>query len=425
MVLVLLSFIAAALLLGLPIFIALALGSFFGVGVLTSTPPVVIAQRLFAGIDNFTLMAIPYFVLAAELMRAAGIADRLINLAKVLVGWLPGGLAAAGVVACVFFGAISGSSPATLAAVGSIMIVALVRAGYSENFSIGLMTTAGSLGIIIPPSITLIVYGAVTGTSIGQLFAAGFLPGFMIAGMLIVYCVIMGWWNGIPLDPRPSFREIGIAFRHAGPGLGLPVLLLGGIYSGAFTPTESAAVAVAYGLIVGVFVYRTIDMPSLVRILRDSGLVSATLLLIVAGASALSWLLASQGLIAKIATHILTLSDEPWIILLLFNIVLIISGLFLDAVSAVIILAPLMVKVTSAIGIDPVHFGIITLVNVELGMMTPPVGLNLFVACAITRKPLHRVAIAIIPSALIVLLGLIMVTYLPWISMALPNALYK
>ncbi len=424
MAVVLLSFVVATLLLALPIFIALSFSSFFGVGVLTNTPPVVIAQRMFAGIDNFTLMAIPYFILASELMRAAGIADRLINLAKVLVGWLPGGLAAAGVIACVFFGAISGSSPATLAAVGSIMIVAMVRAGYSEYFSIGLMTTAGSLGIIIPPSITLIVYGAVTGTSIGQLFAAGFLPGFMIAGMLVVYCMIMGWWNGIPLDQRPTLKEIGIAFKRAALGLGLPVLLLGGIYSGIFTPTESAAVAVAYGLIVGVFVYRTIDMQSLVRILRDSGLISATLLLIVAGASALSWVLASQGLITKISSDILNLSDEPWIILLLFNLVLIVSGFFLDAVSAVIVLAPLMVNVTSAIGIDPVHFGIITLVNVELGMMTPPVGLNLFVACAITGKPLHRIAIAIVPSALIVLIGLVLVTYIPWISMTIPNMLY-
>ncbi|MCE7027141.1 TRAP transporter large permease [Jiella avicenniae] len=422
---ILLTLVGATLLIGVPIFLALALTAFLGIGLFTSTPPVIVAQRLFAGIDNFTLMSIPFFVLAADLMRVAGIADRLIRLARVLVGWLPGGLAASGVVACLFFGSISGSSPATLAAVGSIMICALIKAGYPERFSIGLMTTAGSLGIVVPPSITLIIYGAVTGTSIGQLFAAGLVPGIMLAAMLIAYCGYAGWRYAVPLEPRPSAGEVGRAFKDAGFGLGLPVLLLGGIYTGVFTPTESAAVAVAYGLVVGMLVYRSIDLPALGRVLKESGLVSATLLLIAAGASALSWLLASQGIVGDVAAQVLGTTDNPALILLLFNLVLIVAGCFLDGTSAVIILAPLMLKIISSVGIDPVHFGIVTLVNVELGMMTPPVGLNLFVACAITRKPIHFVALAVLPSTLIVLLGLLVITYVPWISMVLPDALYR
>ncbi|WP_108660448.1 TRAP transporter large permease [Acuticoccus kandeliae] len=425
MPLIILALVCGGLLVGVPIFVALALSAFLGVGIFTSSPTVVVAQRLFAGIDNFTLMSIPFFVLAAELMRVAGIAERLLRLARVLVGWLPGGLAASGVVACLFFGSISGSSPATLAAIGSIMIVALIQAGYPERFSIGLMTTAGSLGIVIPPSITLIIYGAVTGTSIGQLFAAGLLPGLLLAGMLIIYCGFSGWLYRVPLEARPSGREILSAIKDASFGLGLPVILLGGIYTGVFTPTESAAVAVFYGLVVGVFIYRTISLRTLVTVLRETGLVSATLLLIAAGASALSWMLASQGIVSSVANSVLSSTDNPLLILLLFNIVLIVAGCFLDGTSAVIILAPLMLKIINAVGVDPVHFGIITLVNVELGMMTPPVGLNLFVACAITRKPIHIVALAVIPSTLIVLLGLMIITYVPWISMALPNALYR
>ncbi|MDJ0951522.1 MAG: TRAP transporter large permease [Alphaproteobacteria bacterium] len=416
--------LAAFLLSGLPIFASLTLVVFVCLIVFTDVTPVVVPQRMFAGIDNFTLSAIPFFILAAELMRIGGLADRLIALARVLVGFMPGGLAMAAVLSCVFFASISGSSPATLAAVGTTMIPVLIKAEYGRAFTVGLLTTAGSLGIVIPPSITLIIYGAVTGTSIGQLFAAGVLPGIMLGAMLMAYCYIHAKRRGIPREPVPTFREVVHAVRRAAWGIGLPVLLLGGIYSGVFTPTESAAVAVVYGLFVGTLIYRELGIREIVEILRSTGLLSATLLLITAGASAFSWLLASQGIPTELAEQVIGLTDDPVYVLLLFNLVLLVAGFFLDGASAVIILAPLMEPIVRSLGVDPVHFGIITLVNVEIGMMTPPVGLNLFVACAISGLAIHQVTRAVIPTVLIMLVGLMIISYIPLISLALPRLLY-
>ncbi|NNE83975.1 MAG: TRAP transporter large permease [Alphaproteobacteria bacterium] len=419
-----LGILAAALLVGTPIFVALALTVFVLLGWQASVPLPVVPQRMFAGIDNFTLMSIPLFILAAELMRIGGLAERLVDLARVLVGWFPGGMAFAAVLACVFFASVSGSSPATLAAIGTIMIPAMLAAGYDKRFTVGLVTTAGSLGIVIPPSITLIIYGAVTGTSIGRLFAAGILPGILLGGMLAAYCYIHARRTGMAFALPPAWRECWQALRRAAWGLGLPVVLLGGIYSGIFTPTESAAIACVYGLMVGVIVYRQIGLTDLGSILRNAGLLSATLLLITAGASAFSWLLASQGIPARLAAEVLTLSDSRFGLLLLFNLVLLVAGCFLDGASAVIILAPLMEPIARSVGVDPVHFGIVTLINVEIGMLTPPVGLNLFVACHISGLPITSVARAVLPSLGVLLLGLVLITYVPWISMVIPGLIY-
>ena len=419
-----LPLLAGLLLTGLPIFAALGLCVFFLLWWFTGVPLTIVPQRYFGGIDSFTLMAIPFFILAAEFMRAGGMAERLVSFSRVLVGWLPGGLAMAGVLACAFFGAISGSSPATLAAIGSIVIPVLIKSGYSVPFSVGLITTAGSLGIVIPPSITFVIYGAVTGTSIGRLFAAGLLPALMVVSMLIVYCYIKARREGFEWSSPPPLREIAMAARKAAWGLGLPVIILGGIYSGVFTPTESAAVAAVYGFVVGAFIYRQLDVPATMAALRTAGLLSATLLLITASASAFSWLLASQGIPGMLSREIIGWSDEPWVILLLFNVILLIAGCFLDGASALIILAPLMVDVVQQIGIDPVQFGVIAAMNVEIGMMTPPVGLNLFVAVSITGMGILQVARAVIPTVLIMTVGLMLVSYIPWISMALPNYLY-
>lgn len=416
--------LALTLLVGLPIFLALALTVFILLSLFTDINLMIVPQRMFAGINNFTLMSIPFFILAAELMRIGGIAERLIDLAKVMVGWLPGGLPAAAVLSCVFFATLSGSSPATVAAIGSIMIPALVAAGYGKMFSVGLLTTAGTLGPIIPPSITLIIYGAVTGTSIGQLFVAGILPGLVIAAMLMAYCSFHAIRVGAPREPMPSLGSVIAALRRAGWGLGLPVILLGGIYSGVFTPTESAAVACVYGLFVGAFIYRRVGWRELADILRDAGLLSASLLLITAGASAFSWLLASQGFPTELAKYVLTLTDERWTLLLLFNLVLLVAGCFLDGASAVIILSPLMQPIAASFGIDPVHFGIITLINVSVGMITPPVGLNLFVACAIAHMSLQEVFRSVLPTLAILMVALALVTYVESISMILPRLLY-
>lgn len=424
MITALLPLFFAVLLLGLPIFAALAFAVFLAIDFFGTTNPVIVPMRMFTGMNNFSLMAIPFFILAAELMRIGGLSNRLIELAKALVGWVPGGLAAATVLSCLFFGSISGSSPATVVAIGSIMFPALVAAGYDKRFAIGLIATAGTLGPIVPPSIALIIYGSVTGTSVGRLFAAGLLPAILIASLLIAYCIVYASFKGYARAPFPSLREILAAVKSAAWGLGLPIILLGGIYSGVFTPTESAAVACVYGLFVGMVIYRTIGWRELRDTLRNSGLTSATLLLITAGASAFSWLLAITGTPTQLASQVLSLTNEPVLVMALFNIVMIVAGFFLDSASAIIVLSPLLQPIAAQVGVDPVHFGIITLVNFSVGMITPPVGLNLFVAMAISKMSLTEVFKACIPLIVMMLIALIILTYVPWFSTWVPSLIY-
>ena len=424
MITALLPIFFAVLLLGLPIFASLAFAVFLAIDFFGTTNPVIVPMRMFTGMNNFSLMAIPFFILAAELMRIGGLSGRLIELAKSLVGWVPGGLAAATVLSCLLFGAISGSSPATVVAIGSIMFPALVAAGYDKRFAIGLIATAGTLGPIVPPSIALIIYGSVTGTSVGRLFAAGLLPAILIASLLIAYCMVYSSFKGYARAPFPTLREIAAAVKSAAWGLGLPVILLGGIYSGIFTPTESAAVACMYGLFVGMVVYRTIGWRELLGTLRNSGLTSATLLLITAGASAFSWLLAITGTPTQLASQVLSLTDHPVQVMALFNVVMIVAGFFLDSASAIIVLSPLLQPIAAQVGVDPVHFGIITLVNFSVGMITPPVGLNLFVAMAISRMSLLEVFRACIPLIALMFIALIVLTYVPWFSTWVPSLIY-
>jgi len=379
---------------------------------------------MFAGMNNFTLMAIPFFILAADLMRFGGISRRLIDFANSLVGWITGGLAMTGVLACTFFAAISGSSPATVAAIGSLMIPALIKAGYDKGFSVGLITTAGSLGILIPPSITFILFGAVTGTSIGELFLAGFIPGIFLSILFVIYCYINAKRRGYTPAPKPKLKELYVAFKRASWGLAMPIMILGGIYGGIFTPTEAAAVAVAYGFFVGIFIYKELDFATIKKILCSAGLLSGSLLLITAGASCFSWLIASQGLPTKLAAGVLGFSQEPVVVLLLFNLLLLVTGSFLDGASTVIILGALLASIAQKLGVDPVHFGVIMVVNMEIGMMTPPVGLNIFVGSGISKMPLMKVVKSVIPTVLIMLVGLLIISYVPKLSLWLPELFY-
>lgn len=412
------------LLLGLPIYASLAMSVMAVMYFFGGADPVIVPMRMFSGINNFSLMAIPFFILAAELMRVGGLSKRLIELAQALVGWVPGGLAAATVLSCLFFGSISGSSPATVVAIGSIMFPALVAAGYGKRFAIGLITTAGTLGPIVPPSIALIIYGAVTGTSVGKLFAAGLLPAILIGLLLIACCVIYALVKGYPREKFPSIGDIISAVKSSAWGLGLPFILLGGIYSGMFTPTESAAVACVYGWFVGSVIYKRVGTGELLKILKNTGLISSTLLLITAGASAFSWLLAITGTPTQLAGQVLSITDSPGQITALFNVVMVVAGFFLDSASAIIVLSPLLQPIAAQVGIDPIHFGVITLVNFSVGMLTPPVGLNLFVAMSISKMPLHEVFKACLVFILVMFLALIMITYIPWISTAIPNMIY-
>lgn len=412
------------LLFGLPIFAALALTVTLTLYFFGAIDPLVVPMRMFSGMNNFSLMSIPFFILAAELMRIGGLSDRLIDLARALIGWLPGGLGAATVLSCLFFGSISGSSPATVIAIGTIMYPALVSAGYDKRFAIGLIATAGTLGPIVPPSIALIIYGSVTGTSVGKLFAAGLVPAILIASILILYSCLYSLKMRYPREKFPTAGEIWVAIKRSLWGLGLPVILLGGIYSGMFTPTESAAAACLYGWFVGAVIYRTISLSSLFEILRNTGLLSGTLLLITAGASAFSWILASTGAPTMLATKVLAGTTSPVSIMALFNVIMLVAGAFLDSASAIIVLAPLMQPIAAQVGVDPIHFGIITLVNLSVGMLTPPVGLNLFVAMGIARMSLFQVFRAALPTIFLMVFALILITYIPWLSMVIPNALF-
>jgi C4-dicarboxylate transporter, DctM subunit len=412
------------LLFGLPIFAALAMSVALVFYFIGGIDPVVVPMRMFSGMNNFSLMSIPFFILAAELMRIGGLSDRLIGLARAVIGWLPGGLAAAAVVACLMFGSISGSSPATVIAIGTIMYPAMVAAGYDKFFSIGLITTAGTLGPIVPPSIALIIYGSVTGTSVGKLFAAGLLPALLIGGILITYACVYSAHKGYPRDAFPTVRSIFTAFKRAAWGLGLPVILLGGIYTGVFTPTESAATACLYGWFVGAVVYRSISFRDTLVVLRNTGLISGPLLLITAGASAFSWLLASTGAPSDLATYILAGTDNPVVVVALFNVILLVAGCFLDSASAIIILGPLMQPIAAHVGVDPIHFGIIMLVNLSVGMLTPPVGLNLFVAMGVAKMTLFQIFRAALPTIVLMLGALIVLSYVPFFSMLLPSLMF-
>ena len=412
------------LLLGIPIFAALAMAVFLTLQFFGNIDPVIVPMRMFTGVNNFALMAIPFFILAAELMRVGGLSNRLIELAKSLVGWVPGGLAAATVLACLFFGSISGSSPATVVAVGAIMFPALVAAGYDKRFAVGLIATAGTLGPIVPPSISFIIYGSVTGTSVGRLFAAGLIPSLLVAAVLIAYCIVYASFKKYERSPFPSLREIYTAFKESLWGLGLPVILLGGIYSGIFTPTEAAAVACMYGLFVGAVIYRSISLRDLALTLRSAGLMSATLLLITAAASAFSWILSVGGAPAQLANYMLSLSDNSVVVTALLNLVMLVAGFVLDGASATIVLAPLLLPIAQKVGIDPVHFGVITAVNFSVGMITPPVGLNLFVAMAISKMSLPDIFRGTLPFIGMMLIALIIISYVPWMSTWLPSLLY-
>lgn len=417
--------LSVLLVLGLPIFLALASTLTVYLGVATDIPLTILPQRMFAGIDNFTLTAIPFFNLAAEVMRAGKLADRLIGVARLATGFMPGGLGIAAVLACMMFACISGSSPATVIGVGAVLYPALVQAGYSKRFSCGLITTVGSLGILIPPSVTFIIYGVATGTSVGALFAAGVVPGLLVGGMFMVYCVIYARRHDVKADPIPSASQIFAALRNSIWVLLLPVLVLGGIYGGVFTPTEAAAVAASYSIFLALVVHRTLSWRALGPVLARTGLVSGVLLLIIAGASAFAWLITSQDVPQNVTRWVLGISNDKYVVLLLLNALLLVMGCFIESASAIVILMPIIMPIAQKLDINLVHFGVVFTMNMEVGMVTPPVGLNLIVAKMITGLPLIEIVRSSLPMLVILLIGLLIVSYVPAISMTLPHLMFS
>ncbi len=381
-----------------------------------------IAQGLVTSIDSFPLMAVPFFILAGDLMGHGGLSKRLLNVGNVFFGRFTGGLAIIAVVTCMFFAAISGSGPATVAAVGAILLPAMFREGYPKEFSIGLVASAGCMGIIIPPSIPMVIYATSSNASISKMFLAGVIPGVLIGVALIAVAYFTSRKNNYRGDPKTySAREIFATINDAKWALLVPVIILGGIYGGVFTPTEAAAVGVIYGFIVGVFVYKELKFKDLYRIIAGSALTSASVMIIVGTATIFGRVLAIERIPVMIAEYIVQLTSSPMMILLLINVLLLFVGMFMETLAAIIILTPILLPVVVAVGVDPVHFGIVMIVNLAIGLVTPPVGVNLFVGARVGGSTLEAVSKGSIPFLIAMFIILLLVTYVPWLSLFLPE----
>jgi C4-dicarboxylate transporter DctM subunit len=412
------------MLIGMPIAVALGLSSLVTILLFGKDSLASLTLKLFETSEHFTLLAIPFFILGGAFMTTGGVARRMIRFAIACVGHLRGGLAISSVLACMLFAAVSGSSPATVVAVGSIVIAGMQRAGYTLPFAAGVVCNAGTLGILIPPSIVMVVYGATTETSVGKLFMAGVVPGIVLGVMLMVAIYVRATMLDLPRQPRASLREVVVAGRDSMWGLLLIVIILGGIYGGVFTPTEAAGVAAVYAFFIAVFVYRDVGWRKVPTVLIDAAKVTVMLMFIIANALLFAHVLTTERIPQAIAEHILSWGMPAWGFLIVVNILLLAAGNFMEPTGIILILAPILFPIATQLGIDPVHLGIIMVVNLEIGMVTPPVGLNLFVTAGITKMSIGQVVRAALPWLMVLLSFLVIVTYVPSIALWLPNLLF-
>lgn len=413
----------ACLALGLPIAVSLGLSSLATILLFSDQTLLSLTQRFFSAIQIYPLLSIPFFILAGTLMTTGGVARRMIEFANALVGHFRGGLAMAAVLACAFFAAVSGSSPATVVAVGGIMIAGMEKSGYSKEFAAGLICNAGTLGILIPPSIVMVVYGAVTETSIGGLFIAGIVPGIMLTLFYLAAIAVIARRRNLPRQPRAPLRERMRTAREAFWGLLLIVIILGGIYAGVFTPTEAAAVSAVYAFVIALFVYRDIGFKELPKVLAESARLTSMLMFIIANAYLFGFVLTTEQIPQAASAWVADLGLPSWGFLIVVNLLLLLAGNFMEPTSVVLILAPIIFPIATSLGIDPIHLGIIIVLNMEIGLITPPVGLNLFVTSGIANMTLERVVRAAIPWLLVLVIALVIVTYVPTVSLALPGLL--
>ncbi len=402
---------------GVPIAVAIGLASIIGIEIQGRLPLLLVAQRMFAGLDSFPLMAIPLFILAGNLMSEGGISARLVDLAKSLVGGVQGGLACTCVLTCMIFASVSGSSVATTFAIGSILIPAMVKHGYPTPMAASIQASSAELGVLIPPSIPLILYGVATETSIGRLFLAGIGPGVLIAAALMATVFIMCKIRGLGREDGNDRPPFATALFRALPALAVPVVIIGGIYSGIFTPTEASAAAVAAALVVGIGFYRELNLGNLPAILRRTVVSTSAIMLIISAAALFSFLISRSGLPTQIAEWVSSVFTTRVSFLLAINVLLLVVGMFVETSAAILVLAPIFAPVAAAYGIDPVHFGVMVVVNLALGMITPPLGVNLFAACAVAKIPVERIIPQLLWFVLVVLACLMLVTYIPAISL--------
>ncbi|QHJ70066.1 TRAP transporter large permease [Planococcus halotolerans] len=409
---------ALLLILTVPIGIAIGLSTLITIMYTGSLPVEFLAKELITSVDSFPLMAVPFFILAGEIMGKGGISERLFNVANALVGNRTGGFAIATIVTCMFFAAISGSGPATVAAIGGIMIPAMVRQGYDIKFATAVVAAAGSIGVIIPPSIPMVIYGVTGSVSIGDLFIAGIVPGILVGLSMIIWAYFYSKRKGYKgLEEKTSFKKIGVAFWEAKWALLIPIIILGGIYGGYFTPTEAAVIAVVYGLFAAMVLYRALKFRDLPKVIIDSALTTATVLIIVGTANAFGRLLTIEQVPNQIAEAMLSISTNQYVIILLIMLLLLVVGMFMDTLAAIIILTPILLPIAVQIGYDPVHFGILMVVNLAIGFFTPPVGVNLFVASGISGVSIESLSRAVLPFVLSMIITLLFLTFVPAITM--------
>ncbi|HEY0527064.1 MAG TPA: TRAP transporter large permease subunit [Stellaceae bacterium] len=413
----------ALMLTGMPISISLGLTVLTFLFTMTQVPIASVALKLFTGIENFSIMAIPFFILAGNFLTHGGVARRMIKFTTSLVGHWPGGLGLAGVVACGLFAAIAGSSVATVVAIGSIILPAMVQHGYPKRFGAGVITTSGALGILVPPSIILVLYGVSTNTSIGALFMAGVIPGVLLTIVLGTLTWFIALRNGYPRMERATWAERFYAFRESLWGLLLVGIVLGGIYSGAFTPTEAAAVSAVYAFVIAVFVYKDMPLRRVPKVLLDSANMSAMLLYIITNAVLFSFLMTSENIPQAMAEWMISKEFSVWAFLLIVNIVLLLAGNVMEPTSILLIMAPILLPLVTRLGIDPIHFGILMAVNMEVGLCHPPVGLNLYVASGVANMGITELTVAVMPWLIAMLLFLGVITYVPAISLWFPRLL--
>ncbi|MFM1655140.1 TRAP transporter large permease [Brevibacillus sp. B_LB10_24] len=415
------------IILNIPVAIALGLAALITIFFTTDLPLGIITQKAFTSLDSFPLMAIPFFMLAGILMGKGGVSKRLLDLATVLVGWMVGGLAMVTVVSCMFFAAISGSGPATVAAIGSFMIPEMRGKNYGSGFAAALTAAAGSIGVIIPPSIPFVLYGVVAGVSVGSMFLAGVIPGIVIGiGLMIVSYAIAKKRNYVAASTeKVTFMRVLRAIYDSKWALMIPVIILGGIYGGIFSPTEAAVVAVVYAIIIGVFVHRELTWKDIYDSIVESVVINASTMIIIGLSISFAYIMTLEQIPQAIADFITSLSDSKYVILLVINIFLLIVGMFIDTISALVVLAPILLPIVTKVGVDPVHFGVILVANLAIGFITPPLGVNLFVASSVSRTQLEKIVMAIMPFLFMMIFTLLVITYIPAMSTWLPSILQK
>jgi C4-dicarboxylate transporter DctM subunit len=419
--LTLFSVLFICILIGVPIAVSLGLSSLVAILLFGKDSLASLSLKLFDTSEHYTLMAIPFFILGGALMSTGGVAKRLVRFAVACVGHIRGGLAISAVLACTFFAAVSGSSPATVVAVGSIMIAGMVSAGYTKEFAAGVMCNAGTLGILMPPSIVMVVYCAVTEQSVGRLFLAGIIPALLLASSLMLAIYIRARMIGLPAQPKASTKELIDSAKDAIWGFLLLFIIMGGIYGGVFTPTEAAAVAAVYAVLVSLFIYKDITFKNLPHVFIDASKTTVMLMFIIANAILFAHILTTERIPQLITEQITSMGLSPIVFLIIVNLILLVAGNFMEPTAILLILAPIFFPIAVALGIDPIHLGIIMVVNMEIGMITPPVGLNLFVTSGITGMSLLSVVKAAFPWLSVLLVFLVVITYFPKISTILPD----